>query len=100
VVELIKRKPRESPSGDFIPDSGTLQGSLELQSVVFAYPGRPTQQVLNGLSMMVSPGRWGRCAEGGRPAANQMYAYMHPGWDCTEGRWYTRFVLPHGQASP
>lgn len=56
VIELIKRKPRESPSGDFTPDSGTLHGSLELQSVVFAYPGRPTQQVLNGLNLTVSPG--------------------------------------------
>lgn len=56
VIELIKRKPRESPPGDFIPDSGTLHGSLELQSVVFAYPGRPTQRVLNGLNLAVSPG--------------------------------------------
>jgi hypothetical protein len=59
VVELIKRTPRESRPGDFVPDSGTLQGSLELQNVVFAYPGRPTQRVLNGLSLAVSPGaRW------------------------------------------
>jgi ABC-type multidrug transport system fused ATPase/permease subunit len=29
---------------------------LELQGVVFAYPGRPTQRVLNGLSLAVSPG--------------------------------------------
>lgn len=56
VIELIKRPPRESPAGDFVPDSGTLQGSLELQGVVFTYPGRPTQQVLNGLSLAVSPG--------------------------------------------
>jgi ABC-type multidrug transport system fused ATPase/permease subunit len=56
VIELIKRRPRESPPGDFIPDSGTLQGSLELQGVAFAYPGRPTQRVLNGLSLTVSPG--------------------------------------------
>lgn len=58
VIELIKRKPRESPSGDFIPDSGTLHGSLELQGVVFAYPGRPTQRVLSGLNLAVSPGRF------------------------------------------
>lgn len=56
VIELIKRRPRESPAGDFIPDSGTLQGSLELQGVTFAYPGRPTQRVLNGLNLSVSPG--------------------------------------------
>lgn len=56
VIELIKRPPRESPAGDFVPDSGTLQGSLELRSVVFTYPGRPTQRVLNGLSLAVSPG--------------------------------------------
>lgn len=56
VIELIKRTPRESLPGDFIPDSGTLQGSLELQNVVFAYPGRPTQRVLNGLNLAVSPG--------------------------------------------
>jgi ABC-type multidrug transport system fused ATPase/permease subunit len=62
VVELIKRTPRESRPGDFIPDSGTLQGSLELQNVVFAYPGRPTQRVLNGLNLAVSPGA--RCALG------------------------------------
>lgn len=54
----MKRRPRESPPGDFIPDSGTLHGSLDLQGVVFAYPGRPTQRVLNGLSMSVSPGDW------------------------------------------
>lgn len=64
VIELIKRKPRESPSGDFIPDSGTLHGSLELQGVVFAYPGRPTQRVLSGLNLSVSPGRCLSCLEG------------------------------------
>jgi ABC-type multidrug transport system fused ATPase/permease subunit len=56
VIELIKRKPRESPAGDYIPDSGALVGSLALQGVVFAYPGRPTQLVLNGLSLAVNPG--------------------------------------------
>ncbi|WIA09667.1 hypothetical protein OEZ85_009053 [Tetradesmus obliquus] len=56
VIELIKRTPKESPSGDFIPDSGTLQGALALDNVVFAYPIRPTQRVLNGLSMSVNPG--------------------------------------------
>lgn len=61
VIELIKRKPKESPAGDFIPEDGTLQGSLALQNVVFAYPGRPTQLVLNGLSLAVNPGErgWG-----------------------------------------
>jgi ABC-type multidrug transport system fused ATPase/permease subunit len=56
VIELIKRTPKESPPGDFVPDSGTLQGALALENVVFSYPIRPTQQVLNGLSMSVNPG--------------------------------------------
>lgn len=56
VIELIKRTPKESPPGDYIPDSGTLQGALTLDNVVFSYPIRPSQQILNGLSMAVSPG--------------------------------------------
>jgi ABC-type bacteriocin/lantibiotic exporter with double-glycine peptidase domain len=56
VIELIKRTPKESPAGDFVPDSGTLQGALALDNVVFAYPIRPTQRVLSGLSMTVNPG--------------------------------------------
>eukprot|EP00882_Tetradesmus_deserticola_P009457 GHRQ01009982.1.p1 GENE.GHRQ01009982.1~~GHRQ01009982.1.p1 ORF type:complete len:424 (+),score=181.45 GHRQ01009982.1:207-1478(+) len=56
VIELIKRSPKESPPGDFVPDSGTLQGALALENVVFSYPIRPTQRVLNGLSMTANPG--------------------------------------------
>jgi ABC-type multidrug transport system fused ATPase/permease subunit len=58
VIELIKRTPKEAPTGDFVPDSGTLQGALALDNVVFSYPIRPTQRVLNGLSMTVNPGMY------------------------------------------
>lgn len=75
VIELIKRKPRETPTGDFIPDSGTLQGSLELQNVVFAYPSRPTQRVVNGLNLAVSPGA---CV---RLCVSMLYG---SGWLCAE----------------
>ncbi|KAF8073219.1 Abcb9 [Scenedesmus sp. PABB004] len=56
VVELIKRVPREPPPGAFVPPSGRLVGSLALQSVVFAYPIRPSTRVLNCLSLAVNPG--------------------------------------------
>eukprot|EP00878_Enallax_costatus_P014219 GHUV01014873.1.p1 GENE.GHUV01014873.1~~GHUV01014873.1.p1 ORF type:complete len:765 (+),score=113.02 GHUV01014873.1:294-2588(+) len=56
VIELIKRTPKETAPGDFIPESGTLQGALALENVVFSYPIRPTHKVLNGLSMSVNPG--------------------------------------------
>lgn len=56
VIELIKRTPKESPTGDYTPESGTLQGALALVNVVFSYPIRPTHKVLNGLSMAVNPG--------------------------------------------
>jgi hypothetical protein len=37
VIELIKRTPKESPPGDFVPASGTLQGALALDNVAFCY---------------------------------------------------------------
>lgn len=72
VIELIKRKPREPPAGDFVPDSGTLAGALALEGVVFSYPVRPSQRVLNSLSMTVSPGVRVACL-----SVTAMHACMH-----------------------
>lgn len=54
VIELMKREPHIPPSGHHIPER--FEGRLMLESVVFSYPARPQQRVLNGLSLTINPG--------------------------------------------
>uniref|UniRef100_A0A915NWC9 Uncharacterized protein n=1 Tax=Meloidogyne floridensis TaxID=298350 RepID=A0A915NWC9_9BILA len=54
VFEYIDRKPEIYTSGDCMPER--LEGKIEFQGVHFAYPTRPDNEVLRGLSFSVEPG--------------------------------------------
>eukprot|EP00192_Tetraselmis_astigmatica_P009726 CAMPEP_0117685962 /NCGR_PEP_ID=MMETSP0804-20121206/22121_1 /TAXON_ID=1074897 /ORGANISM="Tetraselmis astigmatica, Strain CCMP880" /LENGTH=808 /DNA_ID=CAMNT_0005497473 /DNA_START=224 /DNA_END=2648 /DNA_ORIENTATION=- len=54
VVEILQKKPEIPPCKGMTPDS--FLGELELRSVVFAYPTRPTHLVLNGFNLTVKQG--------------------------------------------
>ena len=57
VTELLRRAPAMPPAGGFVPPGGaSLEGSVELRGVHFAYPARPSAPVLRGLSVSIAPG--------------------------------------------
>ena len=53
VFELLDRQPQLNSAGDCLQD---LQGNLEFDDVVFAYPTRPDAPVLTGCNLHLSPG--------------------------------------------
>ncbi len=53
VFELLDRQPQLNSAGDCLQD---LQGNLEFDDVVFAYPARPEAPVLTGCNLHLSPG--------------------------------------------
>uniref|UniRef100_G3UDM5 Transporter 2, ATP binding cassette subfamily B member n=1 Tax=Loxodonta africana TaxID=9785 RepID=G3UDM5_LOXAF len=50
----LDRKPNLPPLGTLAPS--TLKGNVEFRDVSFAYPNRPDQPVLKGLTFTLSPG--------------------------------------------
>ncbi|KAL3072705.1 hypothetical protein niasHS_017679 [Heterodera schachtii] len=54
VFEYIDRKPDIDTNGTYAPDK--LEGRIEFQNVHFAYPTRPDNPILRGLSFTVEPG--------------------------------------------
>ncbi|XP_062041907.1 antigen peptide transporter 2 isoform X1 [Lepus europaeus] len=54
VFRYLDRKPNLPPAGTLAPP--TLQGLVEFQDVSFAYPSRPDQPVLQGLTFTLRPG--------------------------------------------
>ncbi|XP_002714655.2 antigen peptide transporter 2 [Oryctolagus cuniculus] len=54
VFRYLDRKPNLPPAGTLAPP--TLQGLVEFQDVSFAYPSRPDQPVLQGLTLTLRPG--------------------------------------------
>ncbi|XP_069820091.1 ABC-type oligopeptide transporter ABCB9 isoform X1 [Dendropsophus ebraccatus] len=55
VFEFIDRKPKMVNDGTFAPEH--LEGKVEFRNVTFAYPTRPTAQVLTDLSFTLYPGK-------------------------------------------
>ncbi|XP_029800447.1 antigen peptide transporter 2 isoform X2 [Suricata suricatta] len=55
VFQYLDREPNMPPSGTLAPS--TLQGIVEFQDVSFAYPNRPDQPVLKGLTFTLRPGQ-------------------------------------------
>ncbi|KAM4053825.1 ABC-type oligopeptide transporter ABCB9 isoform 1-T2 [Anomaloglossus baeobatrachus] len=55
VFEFIDRKPKMVNDGTFAPEH--LEGKVEFRNVTFAYPTRPTAQVLKNLSFTLHPGK-------------------------------------------
>lgn len=55
VFHYLDRKPKLPPSGTLAPSS--LQGRVQFQDVSFAYPSRPDQPVLKGLTFTLHPGQ-------------------------------------------
>ncbi|XP_048203963.1 antigen peptide transporter 2 [Perognathus longimembris pacificus] len=55
VFGYLDRKPNLPPQGTLAPT--TLQGQVEFRDVSFAYPSRPDQPVLQGLTFTLSPGK-------------------------------------------
>ncbi|XP_007527472.1 antigen peptide transporter 2 isoform X1 [Erinaceus europaeus] len=55
VFHYLDRKPNLPPPGTLAPP--TLQGLVEFQDVSFAYPNRPDQPVLKGLTFTLHPGQ-------------------------------------------
>lgn len=56
VLEIMKRRPKVGPAEGLVPEHPPQ--SIELRSVLFAYPTRPNCSVLNGMSLMVNPGEF------------------------------------------
>nr|XP_002714655.1 antigen peptide transporter 2 isoform X1 [Oryctolagus cuniculus]XP_008260981.1 antigen peptide transporter 2 isoform X1 [Oryctolagus cuniculus]XP_008260983.1 antigen peptide transporter 2 isoform X1 [Oryctolagus cuniculus]XP_051710826.1 antigen peptide transporter 2 isoform X1 [Oryctolagus cuniculus] len=54
VFRYLDRTPNLPPAGTLAPP--TLQGLVEFQDVSFAYPSRPDQPVLQGLTLTLRPG--------------------------------------------
>ncbi|XP_004479877.1 antigen peptide transporter 2 [Dasypus novemcinctus] len=54
VFHYLDRQPRRPPPGTLAPP--TLRGLVEFQGVSFAYPGRPDQPVLKGVTFTLRPG--------------------------------------------
>ncbi|XP_045397744.1 antigen peptide transporter 2 [Lemur catta] len=54
VFSYLDRQPNLPPPGELAPR--TLQGLVEFQDVSFAYPNRPDQPVLKGLTFTLRPG--------------------------------------------
>jgi ATP-binding cassette subfamily B (MDR/TAP) protein 10 len=57
VFELLDRTSRIPLDGSECPETGKSGVSVELQNVVFAYPGVPDRPVLRGLSLVVPAGQ-------------------------------------------
>ncbi|XP_072000196.1 ABC-type oligopeptide transporter ABCB9 [Engystomops pustulosus] len=55
VFEFIDRKPKMVNDGTYAPEH--LEGKVEFRNVTFAYPTRPTTQVLKNLSFTLYPGK-------------------------------------------
>ncbi|XP_055988304.1 LOW QUALITY PROTEIN: antigen peptide transporter 2-like [Sorex fumeus] len=55
VFHYLDRRPQLPPSGTLAPSS--LQGLVQFQDVSFAYPSRPDQPVLKGLTFTLRPGQ-------------------------------------------
>uniref|UniRef100_M3XS65 ABC transporter domain-containing protein n=1 Tax=Mustela putorius furo TaxID=9669 RepID=M3XS65_MUSPF len=55
VFQYLDRKPKLPPPGTLAPP--TLRGLVEFQDVSFAYPNRPDQPVLKGLTFTLRPGQ-------------------------------------------
>ncbi|XP_008590676.1 PREDICTED: antigen peptide transporter 2 [Galeopterus variegatus] len=55
VFRYLDRQPNLPPPGTLAPR--TLQGLVEFQDVSFAYPNRPDQPVLKGLTFTLRPGQ-------------------------------------------
>ncbi|NP_001040087.1 transporter 2, ATP-binding cassette, sub-family B [Bos taurus] len=55
VFRYLDRKPDLPPPGTLAPP--TLQGRVNFQNVSFAYPSRPDQPALQGLTFTLSPGQ-------------------------------------------
>jgi ATP-binding cassette subfamily B protein len=57
IAELLQAKSEiEAPKAGQVHLPERVVGRLQLQEVVFAYPSRPTQPAINGLSLTVEPG--------------------------------------------
>ncbi|MCY1395754.1 putative multidrug export ATP-binding/permease protein [compost metagenome] len=57
IAELLQAKSEiQAPSQGLVHLPERVQGRLQLQEVVFAYPSRPSQPAINGLSLAVEAG--------------------------------------------
>ena len=57
IAELLQAKSEiEAPRDGLVQLPTRVSGRLQLQDVVFAYPSRPTQAAINGLSLTVEAG--------------------------------------------
>jgi hypothetical protein len=56
----IDRKPHIADDGKLVPEK--FEGGITFNNVVFSYPSRPTQMVLNGVSFHVRCGAVPRAA--------------------------------------
>ncbi|XP_053555747.1 ABC-type oligopeptide transporter ABCB9 [Bombina bombina] len=55
VFELIDRKPKMVNNGTLAPEH--VEGKVEFRNVTFAYPTRPSENVLKNLSLTLVPGK-------------------------------------------
>ena len=57
VLEILDRKSKiESDDPDGIKEKRSINGHIELNNVLFCYPTRPEQIILNGLSLRIDVG--------------------------------------------
>ncbi len=56
LVELLSEKPAIAPPENPIPLSLPVRGEIEFDGISFAYPTRPKDQALDGLSLAINPG--------------------------------------------
>ncbi|KAI9283354.1 P-loop containing nucleoside triphosphate hydrolase protein [Sporodiniella umbellata] len=56
VYEIIKRTPEINPDSKEGTLPSSVNGSLELNQVVFKYPTRPNLTILKGISLKIEPG--------------------------------------------
>ncbi|KAG7317958.1 hypothetical protein KOW79_018993 [Hemibagrus wyckioides] len=54
IFEYVDRKPDVPPEGSLAPK--TLRGHVRFNNVTFAYPSRPNERVLDGVSLELKPG--------------------------------------------
>ncbi|XP_027013646.2 antigen peptide transporter 1 [Tachysurus fulvidraco] len=54
IFEYVDREPDVSPEGSLAPK--TLRGHIRFNNVTFAYPTRPDESVLKGVSLELKPG--------------------------------------------
>lgn len=73
VVELLQRQPEIPPSKGYTPS--VFHGEIEMKDIVFSYPSRPHQTVLNGFNLQVRAGGW-------RPRFGSLSGEMHPDYQC------------------